>query len=227
MNAADDARRRLRWGIIFPLAGIALLWAAHLMQLALHADWHRWGVYPRTLEGLRGILTVPFLHADFAHLGSNSTALFVLGFVMINLYPRSTPKVMGIIWLLGGAVLWLIGRESYHIGASGIVYGMASYLFFMGLLRWEPRSMAVALLVVFLYGSLVWGMLPIWTETSWEGHLGGALAGLCAALIFSGREPMDRPEVDHEDEDTGLPYWMYEEEGEMKKPDVPPNAGIA
>jgi len=227
MNIPADAKSRLRWGIVFPLIGIALIWAVHLLELVWQTEWNRWGVMPRTFEGLRGIITMPFLHGDLSHLTSNSTALFVLGFVMINLYPKTTPRVLLAVWLLGGLVLWIIGRQNYHIGASGIVYGMAAYLFFMGLLRWEPRSMAVALFVAFLYGSLVWGLFPIWTKTSWEGHLAGALTGTLAAFLFWNREPLDRPPDDHHDEETDLPYWMYEEEGGLKRRDLPPSTDVS
>lgn len=222
MNQLEDAAKRLRWGIVFPLIGIAILWIVHSLQIALDTDWYNWGVFPRSAEGLRGIFTTPFLHGDYGHLGSNSTALFVLGFVMINLYTKSAVRVMLLIWLLGGLILWLIGRETYHIGASGVVYGMAAYLFVIGLLRWEPRSLAVSLVVVFLYGSMWWGLFPIAPGMSWEGHIGGAIAGTAAAFLFFNRDPLDRPE-DRPDEETDLPYWMYEEEGELKKPRLPDN----
>lgn len=211
----DEARRRIVWGIIYPGIGVALLWMAHAVNVGLDANWYRWGIYPRSPDGLPGIIFSPFLHGDYGHLASNSTALFVLGFVMINIYPRSVLRSLFVIWLLGGTILWLIGRENYHIGASGLVYGIASYLFTIGLLRWEPRAMAVALFVVFLYGSLWWGLLPIVPEMSWEGHVGGAIAGMVAAALFFKREPLER-DRELQDDDTDLPYWMYEEEGELK-----------
>lgn len=206
------------WGIVYPAIGVALIWIAHGLKILLNEDWNVWGVFPRTLEGLRGIIFSPFLHRDIAHLASNTSAIFILGFVMINIYPRSVVRSMVVIWLLGGLITWLIGRESYHIGASGLVYGMAACLFAMSLLRWEPRAMAVALFVVFLYGSLWWGLFPIVPQMSWEGHVGGAISGIMAALLFFRREPFDHPDLELTDDDTDLPYWMYEEEGELKKP---------
>jgi membrane associated rhomboid family serine protease len=224
MTSHAEARKRVIWGVVFPAFGIILLWIAHGLKVGLDVWGNDWGVFPRTVQGLRGILFSPFLHADYQHLLSNTSALFVLGFVTINIYPRSAVRSLAVIWLIGGLILWVIGRPNYHIGASGLVYGMAAYLLAMGLLRWEPRAIAVALFVVFAYGSLWWGLLPYVPEMSWEGHLGGAIAGILAALLFVKREPIDQREPEATDEDTDLPYWLYEEEGDLKKPRLPSNS---
>ena len=126
------------------------------------------GVFPRTLEGLLGIITAPLIHGDWKHLFNNALPLIVLGTSLRFFYKEISIEVFFWSWLMSGLWLWSIGRPSFHIGASGLVYALASFLFFSGLIRKHTRLMAVSLVVVFLYVSLIWGIFPIKTHISWE-----------------------------------------------------------
>lgn len=147
------------------------------------------GVFPRTLEGLLGIITAPFIHGDWKHLFNNALPLIVLGTSLRFFYKEISKEVFFWSWLMSGLWLWSIGRPSFHIGASGLVYALASFLFFSGLIRKHTRLMAVSLVVVFLYGSLIWGIFPIKTHISWEGHLSGGIAGVLLAWWFREQGP--------------------------------------
>jgi len=158
------------------------------------------GVYPRTFEGLRGIFTSPFVHSGFYHLLSNAVPLFLLGTTLLYFYRSIAWKAFMLMYLVSGLGTWLIGRPSWHIGASGIVYGLVAFLFTSGMLRKHPGLMAISLLVVFLYGSLVWGMLPLPLDMSWEAHLSGASGGILSAFVFRRMGPQ-RPVYQWEEED--------------------------
>lgn len=163
---------------------VVLLWLIHLMNWGLDLDPWPLGVRPREWSGLVGILTAPLVHSDFAHLFANSVPLATVGAAMLFLYPRSSLKVLPAIYLGPGVLVWLFGRGSAHLGASGLVYGLASYVLVAGLLRRDRRAIAASLLVVFMYGSLAWGVLPIQPGVSWETHLAAAVIGVLLALMF-------------------------------------------
>jgi membrane associated rhomboid family serine protease len=188
---------------------------------------YKLGVYPREFSGLVGILTAPLIHADFSHLISNSFTLFILFFGVIYFYRNSVFQVFIIIYIVDGILVWLTARSSYHIGASGLIYGFASFLFFSGVFRKDKRSIALSLLIVFLYGSLVWGVLPVEPGVSFESHLFGAITGLICAFIFRKNDPpkkyswekeeeeeIDEEETDHEDFDEDIGENIGEDEYE-------------
>jgi membrane associated rhomboid family serine protease len=196
---------------------VLALWAVKMYEWLYECRISDYGLFPRTLSGLRGIITMPFLHGDFEHLISNSIPLLVLITGLVYFYKRLALKVTIWIWLLSGFWLWLGGRPSFHIGASAVIYGLTVFLFFSGVFRKDRRLMALSLLVVFLYGGLIWGILPIVEEHSWEGHLFGSCAGLLMAIIYKKQGPQ-RPayswEVsnDAEVEDGPDAYWRTIEE---------------
>jgi membrane associated rhomboid family serine protease len=182
---------------------VLLLWIIQFLQWVVDKDLSVYGVFPRKTSGLIGILTAPLLHADFSHLISNSVTLFLLLFGILYFYRSSAVKVFFIIYIMDGLLVWLFARESYHIGASGLVYGFAGFLFFSGLFRKDKRSIALSLLIVFLYGGMVWGVLPTDPKISFESHLFGALTGIVCAFIFRKNDPpkvYDWEEENYEDE---------------------------
>ncbi len=157
----------------------------------------------------------PFIHGSWSHLASNTIPLLVLGFMMIYFYHHIAYRILMMIWLIDGCGVWLIGRESYHIGASGIVYGMASFLVFSGVLRRNRQLLAVALVVVFIYGGMIWGMFPYVTDVSWEAHLVGFAAGVYFAYHYRNQGPPH----DH------VPEWMSEDITDQEEEDKASNAG--
>jgi membrane associated rhomboid family serine protease len=180
---------------------ILLLWGILFFEKYTHSDLSEFGVYPRTLSGLKGIFFSPLLHAGYEHLFSNSISLFLLTFGVFYLYRNSAIIVFAVIYFLPQVIVWFIGRSAYHIGASSMVYGFAAYLFFMGLFRKDKGSIAFALLVVFLYGSLVWGLLPVDQSISFESHIAGAFLGILCSVIFRNSEPVKKYEWEEEEEE--------------------------
>jgi membrane associated rhomboid family serine protease len=158
-----------------------------------------YGLFPRSVPDLRGIITFPLIHKDYDHLFSNAIPLFILMAMLRYFYREVSLKVFLLTWILGGLWLWLGGRASYHIGASGLVYGLSSFIFFSGIWRRERRMLAVSFIVVFLYGGMVWGIFPWFKETSWEGHLFGGLAGLLLSWTYR-KEGPQRTKYQWEDE---------------------------
>ncbi|MBS1516943.1 MAG: rhomboid family intramembrane serine protease [Bacteroidetes bacterium] len=188
-NESDPEKSRVLSSFFFSGSFVLLLWVIQFIQWSAAAEFATFGVLPRTLKGLTGILTAPLIHADFSHLISNSFSLFLLLFGVLYFYRSSALKVFFIIYITDGLMVWLFARASYHIGASGLVYGFAGFLFFSGLFRRDKSSMALSLLVVFLYGGMVWGVLPVRPEISFESHLFGALTGIVCAYIFRKKDP--------------------------------------
>ena len=179
----------LKAELLTPLIFPALLWVVYLFALLINLDLSRMGVLPRNLVGLIGIITSPLIHADFSHLISNTIPLIILGWIIFFFYPKVSYLLFGFIYLLTGLLVWVFARQVYHVGASGVVYGFVSFLFFSGIFRRDNKSIALALIITFLYGGLVWGMIPGWKGISWESHLFGAIVGLVAAYIFRKIDP--------------------------------------
>lgn len=174
---------------IIPLFFPVLLWIIHLVSLLLNQDLSRLGLLPRKPVGLLGIITSPLIHGDFSHLISNTIPLIILGWIIFNFYNKISYLLFFFIYLLTGILVWIFARQVYHIGASGIVYGFVSFLFFSGIFRRDNKSIALALVITFLYGGLVWGILPGLEGISWESHLFGGITGLIAAYLFRKIDP--------------------------------------
>ena len=186
--------------ILIPAAFIIIIWMIYFSQSAFTLPFAHYGILPREISGIAGILSAPLIHADFAHLISNTPALLILSITVIYFYPNSSLKVLALIYLLTGILVWLFARQVYHIGASGIIYGLLGFLFFSGVFRRDNRSIAIALLITFIYGGLVWGMLPGMKGISWESHLFGGISGVIIALIFRKEDPYIK--YDWEEEET-------------------------
>lgn len=212
--------------LVFPLFFVGLLWLVKFFEVYFQTKFVTHGVLPRNWEGLQGILFSPFIHSGYEHLISNSVPLLILLTSLIYFYKEVWLRVFLISWLLGGFWLWLGGRENYHIGASGIVYGLAAFLFLSGVLRKHTGLMALSLLIVFLYGSMVWGIFPLFRDMSWEGHLYGTVAGLLAAYMYR-TKGSQRKVYDWEQEDDSLvpvmDYSITEDGIEKQNTDLPAN----
>lgn len=129
-------------------------------------------------------MTSPFIHSDLSHIASNTLSLWISVFFVIYAYRKIASKVILITYVLTGLSVWFLGRDSFHVGASGIIYGFLSFLFFIGIFRKEKQAIAVSLIIIFLYGGLIWGVLPADPTISFESHLAGFLVGLFCAIIF-------------------------------------------
>ncbi|MCC7233034.1 MAG: rhomboid family intramembrane serine protease [Bacteroidia bacterium] len=182
-------RVRINKSLLLPVLFILILWVLQFIQSWTHTPWYFLGILPREVKGLTGILTAPFIHAGYDHLLSNTMPLLVAGTSLIYFYRSIAVKVISMIWLTTGFWVWLAARPDYHIGASGLIYGFVVFLFFSGIIRKDNRLLAISLLITFLYGSLVWGILPVDQSISWESHLFGSIAGLLAAVYFRNKGP--------------------------------------
>lgn len=187
-NATADTQR-LRIAFAVTVAFALLLWVVKLIEVSGGFDFSRFGIYPQSVDGLVGILCAPFIHASFAHLFANTAPLIVIGSMLLYGYPRSVKVLLPAVYLGGGAGVWLFARESYHIGASGLVFGMLFFVLTIGVLRWDRRAIALSLVVFLLYGGMVWGILPVAEEISFESHLSGALIGMVLAFLLRHRDP--------------------------------------
>lgn len=200
-TSSEQARANFRLAAKIALGFVALIWLIGSLNWGLDLGLERFGIRPRQLGGLPGILLAPLLHGGFSHLFANSLPLLVLGTVMWHLYPNSALKVIPAVYLGPGIAVWLFARPSVHLGASGLVYGLVTYIFVAGLIRRDKRAIAASLLVCFLYGTLAWGVLPIQPGVSWETHLAAALIGLALAIALRRLDIPPRKRYAWEDED--------------------------
>ena len=208
MNPEGDARRfRLaaRIAVGFTLA----LWVIKTVESLLGLDLGVYGNYPGSSRALAGILAGPVLHGSWSHLISNTAPLIVLGTALIYGYPRSARLVLPAIYFGTGLAVWMFARPSYHIGASGLTFGMMFFVFTIGTLRWDRRAIALALIVFLLYGGMIWGVFPVDPGVSYESHLAGALIGIALAIACRHRDPAPQEK-------------RYSWEGEESEEDEPP-----
>ena len=177
-------KRKNLTSLKFSAIVLIIIWSVKIFEIVFDYDFTEYGVLPRKFNGLIGILFSPLIHSDVNHLLSNSLPVIILCLLIFNFYSQIAKKILIYLYFISGLWLWCIGRESFHIGASGLIYAMASFLFFSGILRKNSQLSAVALLVIFIYGGLFWGLFPIHKNVSWEGHLTGFIAGILVSFIF-------------------------------------------
>lgn len=206
-------KKIFRYSLILPIGMVAFLWLVKLAELAFDVQFTHLGVYPLKQNGLIGILTAPLIHSSFNHLAANSIPLFILSLSVIYFYRNLSYRIIILTYFISGLMVWLGARPAWHIGASGVVYGLAAFLFFSGVLRNQIRLLTIAFVVVFLYGSMFWGIFPIKPEVSWEGHLWGGISGLLLAIFYRKNGPVRNKykwEDEDESDDDENPYWMID-----------------
>jgi membrane associated rhomboid family serine protease len=197
-------RKKFLLSLIIPFIFVFLMWMAKLIEILFDIDLSDLGIYPLALKGLPGIVLSPFIHGDLKHLFNNTIPLFFLAVCVFYFYSEVALQVFLWTWFLSGLLVWLGGRDVWHIGASGIIYGLAAFLFFSGIIRKYYRLTALSLLIVFLYGSMVWGMVPyLYQNVSWESHMLGVFSGVALAIFYRNKGPQ-RPVYE----------WMEEEDDE-------------
>jgi membrane associated rhomboid family serine protease len=185
-------------------------------------------VLPRDVEGLKGIFSSVFIHGDLEHITSNSLPILVLGMLLFDFYKKIAKQAFIWIWIISGIWLWIGGRNSsenpnYHIGASTLIYGLSSFLFFSGILRKHKHLMVISALVVFLYGSITHGIFPIQQGISWEGHLFGAISGALVAYNYRKEGPRSSGYYwpKEEEEETTDNYWEENHTENLKEENNP------
>ena len=195
------AGQRFRGALRFSLGFLVLLWALFALDMILEFDLRRWGVRPQQAAGLLGLLTMPLLHGGFAHLLHNTLPTLMLGTGLLYFYPQTCWRALPWFWAAPGLFVWLTGVPgSTHFGASGLNFALLAYLGLGGLLRREVATMAVSMAVMFYYGGMLSGVLPIEEGVSWEGHLGGFVTGAVVAVVYRRWDIRPRKRYDWEDE---------------------------
>ncbi len=214
-----EEKRKLVYSVLIPFSLIVVMWAVKLIEYSFDIKFTTFGNYPLELKGIQGIFLMPFIHGSWDHLIANTAPTIVLATALFYFYRSIAFRVLLGIWFLSGIWVWFSGRPSWHIGASGIIYGLSGFLFVSGIIRKDTRLAALALIVTFLYGSLIWGVFPDFypkeKNVSWEGHLGGAVSGLIMAIYYrkSGPQPKkyswELEEEQHDDDENA--YWKIKQ----------------
>ena len=222
----ETEKKIFKYSLLIPVAIVAIFWVVKLVENLYDLDLTGFGILPLTIEGLPGIITSPFIHGSYDHLLSNSIPFLILTFALLYFYRRLAYRIFFLIYFISGLCVWLGGRESWHIGASGIVYGLASFLFFSGVFRKDANLLTIGIIVVFLYGSMFWGIFPIKPEISWESHLWGAASGLMLAFYYRHQGPV-RPAAswENEPEDEESDEEEYNDEISPEEPNLPDEKG--
>ena len=207
-------RKRFVAALLPPVYLLVFMWLVKIFEVLLKTDVGFLGVHPLSMDGLPGILLMPFIHGGWSHLMANTVPFLVLSTALFYFYREISWKVLIGIWLLSGMWVWFGGRPSWHIGASGVIYGLSAFLFLSGIIRDVKGLAALSLIVAFLYGSMIWGVFPDFfpkeKNISWEGHLGGLVSGVIMALYYRTQGPLRRKyswELEDEEEEDPSPYW--------------------
>ena len=212
-------RKKFFGSLAIPALLVTLMWVVKVAEMAFSIDLSLWGLMPRNTHGLIGVLTMPFLHGNWEHLLANPPAVLVLGTALYYCYPTLANPVMLISWIASGLLTWCIGAPgSTHVGASALIYSLNLFLIVSGFIRRNRMLIVISLIMVFLYGSFIWGMIPAFAKLqniSWEGHLSGAIVGVLLAFILRKKGPQkevhhwdDEDDSDNDDPDSGeKPYW--------------------
>lgn len=213
MSLKQDVNRILI-AMVIPLFLIFIMYMIKILEIGMDWNFTRLGVYPLSKKGVFGIFAHALVHGSFKHLFANTLPFFFLSWCLFYFYRDIAPYILVAIWLLCGIFTFIIGKPGWHIGASGIIYGLAFFLFFSGILRKHVPLVAISLLITFVYGGMVWNMFPFFAKatTSWEGHLSGAVAGILCAFSFANYGPQKPELVDDEEEDTDAESETVEEE---------------
>jgi membrane associated rhomboid family serine protease len=234
----DVKQNRLLQSSVFPLFFLLIIWAVFYFDVTYKLNLHQYGLLPLSAHGLIGILTMPLLHGDLGHIASNTMPLLILGICLFYFYKEIAYKVFFISYIACGVLVWLFAQRdnhnSVHIGASGLIYALAGFLFISGIIRKHKALFGISLLITFLYGTIIWGVLPSEYQKaihyiedgkniSWEGHLFGFLTGVCLAYVYRKigiQQPVYSWEINNdEDIDEANPYWLEGTEEENKPKD--------
>ena len=193
--------------MFIPILFVVLIWIIKEIELIFNLSFVEYGIIPWETNKLINVFSFPFIHADFSHLINNTYPILILGGIISFAYKSIKNRIFLLSYLLSGIILWFIGDPNkIVIGASGIVYAFASFILISGFIKQNPKLSFLSFLVIFLYGSIFWGMVPMPNQVSWEGHLAGFIAGIIIAIIFRKMGPQRKKYS-----------WEMEEELENKE----------
>ena len=193
--------------MFIPILFVVLIWIIKEIELIFNLSFVEYGIIPWDTNKLINVFSFPFIHADFSHLINNTYPILILGGIISFAYKSIKNRIFLLSYLLSGIILWFIGDPNkIVIGASGIVYAFASFILISAFIKQNPKLSFLSFLVIFLYGSIFWGMLPMPNQVSWEGHLAGFIAGIIIAIIFRKMGPQRKKYS-----------WEMEEELENKE----------
>jgi len=206
-------KRQIANALIIPFVIVSGMILSYILEKGMNWDFHSAGVFPRRIENTGGIFTMIFVHADLSHLINNVISFFVLASFLYLFYKEFATKILVISYIFSGLILWCIGRENWHIGASGLIYSLAFFLFFSGFIRKHVPLIAISLIVAFLYGSMVWHIFPWQAQDpiSWEGHLAGGIVGVVLSIWFRNDGPQKPIKEWDEDENDEMEYLTEDE----------------
>lgn len=179
-----EEKNRILNAIIYPILFVILIGLIHFIQFVFSLDFYWLGIYPHKLSAIGGIVSSVFIHGNFNHLFNNAVPLLILGSALFYFYKPIALKVVVWIVLMGGFWTWIMARESYHIGASGLIYGLFSFLLLSGFIRLNKQLISLSFFVVIVYGSMVWGIFPVKLNISYEAHFWGFVSGIILAIFY-------------------------------------------
>ena len=196
---------------IFPMAFVAIIWVVKGVEAIFHLDFSFLGIKPLQVDGIPGIFLFHFLHGSWSHLYANTLPIIVLGSSLFYFYKPIATKIWLLLMFSTGLLTWCGARGGVHIGASALIYGLAFFLMLSGFIRRNKSLVIVSFLVIFLYGSIIWGLYPkyaIENHISWEGHLAGFIMGIALAIVYRKEGPQREADEDDDDDlDDADPYW--------------------
>ena len=209
---SDIELQKLKTAAIIPGFFLLITFSIKLIETIEGYSLVEWGIRPLSISGLPGIILAPLVHSDWDHFYANAVPLLVLGVSLFYFYRGISVKVFVFIYLLTGIWVWLGARDAWHIGASGVIYGLAAFLIAGGFMRNYIPLMAISLMVVFLYGSMIWGIFPFKWDVpySWESHLWGTVAGIVLAVVYR-KEGPQKPVKRWPEEEYDYPFWEVED----------------
>ena len=203
----NNIEKKRIWIAMLPsMFFVTIIWLIYLLEATdiFQFSVHQLGILPRHFSGMVGVLLSPLIHVSLSHILSNTLPLLILIWFLFFFYSKIAFRSFFLLWFFSGVFTWLIGRDLYHIGASGLIFSMAFFLFFSGIFRKHIPLVAVSMILAFVYGSMVWSIFPfaelVDKQLSWEGHLAGSIAGLIIAIIYRKHEPK-KPEYFEDEED--------------------------
>lgn len=209
----DNHLKRLKLSVVPPLLLIFTMAAIEFLKQTLSLDSTVLALHPRHTDGIAGIVTHVMLHSSWRHLAVNSLPLLCLGWCIFYFYKDWAYAILGTTWVLTGILTFIIGRDAWHLGASGLIYGLFSFTFFSGVVNGTKPMIGASLLAVFLYGGMVWGITPYFVkgDVSWEGHLSGFISGMVATLLFHGKSSFAKeakPQYDDAADEALYEEWV-------------------